>query len=234
MLARNPDKPVQLLFSFPQRPALGREDFLLGPSNRAAFAAIDAWPDWSAPVQLIVGPAGSGKSHLVEIWAQAAGAYIARDRFLVSDVLRAMDEGRPVAIEFGEARAIDERAVFHVLNSAGQMRSNLLLTARRDLPQWNIGLPDLVSRLRAVSPIVLGLPDDELLKQVMVKLIADRQTQIATPILDQALIRLERSFEAANLFVTYCDEIALRSATKISRTVAAEALLAVQGRMAEI
>jgi len=231
VLANNPDKPTQLHLAFPPHTALGRDDFLIGESNRAAFSLVADWPDWPDPLQLIVGPMGSGKSHLVEIWAEASNAYIARDRFMVSDVLRAMDEGQPVALEFGEMRTIDERAVFHILNKARLARSNLLLTARGDWAQWNDRLPDLVSRVRAISPIVLGAPDEDLLKKVMVKLFADRQTHIDMAVLDYALLRLERSFEAANLFVIACDEIALQSARKISKHVAADALYAVESRL---
>ncbi len=233
MLAKNPDQPTQLLLSFPPRTALGREDFLLGSSNREAFALVDDWPQWSDPVNLIVGPKGSGKTHLVEIWAAASDALVARDRFLVSEVLRSMDEGRPVALELGDARHFDERAVFHVLNAARQAGSPLLLTARDDWQHWNLTLPDAISRVRAISPVILGPPDDDLLKQVVVKLFSDRQTGIGMAVLDFALVRLERSFEAAILFVDACDEIALRSARKVSKQVATDALLAVERRLRE-
>jgi len=225
------DRTAQLLLAFPSRSAMGREDFLESACNRDAVTLVDSWPDWSEPVQLIVGPAGSGKTHLVEIWAASSGAYVARDRFLASDVLRAMDEGRPVAIEFGDARGLDERAIFHTLNAARQTDSPLLMTTRRDLAQWDIVLPDLLSRLRAISPVVLGPPDEALLKKVIVKLFSDRQTPIEITVLDYALVRLERSFEAANLFVQCCDDFALRSARKVTKQVAAEALQAVRIRM---
>ena len=46
------------------------------PGNREAVAFIDAWPDWPAPAAALYGPSGSGKSHLVSIWAQRADARI--------------------------------------------------------------------------------------------------------------------------------------------------------------
>lgn len=226
MLAKPAEKPTQLLFSFPPQTALGREDFLLGASNKEAFSLVATWPQWADPVQLILGPPGSGKTHLVEIWAQASDAFIARDRFIVADVLRTIEEGRPVALEFGDGEALDENAIFHVLNAARQARSDLLLTARGNWADWCQRLPDLVSRIRAISPCILGTPDDDLLRKVIVKLFADRQTPIDMGVLDYALLRLERSFETANLFVAHCDEIALRSGRKISKNVAADALYA--------
>lgn len=226
MLAKSSEKPTQLLFAFPPKTALGREDFLVGASNTEAFSLVASWPNWADPIQLILGPSGSGKTHLVEIWAQASDAYVARDRFIVAEVLCAIEEGRPVALETGNGEALDQRAIFHVLNAARQARSDLLLTARGNWVEWCRRLPDLVSRMRAISPCILGAPDDDLLRKVIVKLFADRQTPIEMGVLDYALLRLERSFEAANLFVAHCDEIALRTGRKISKNVAADALYA--------
>ncbi len=64
--------PAQLPLELPIAPSLGREDFLAAPCNRAAAAAIDQWPDWSDPFLMLLGPPGSGKSHLCAIWAQKA------------------------------------------------------------------------------------------------------------------------------------------------------------------
>ena len=41
---------------------------------RPALALIDSWPDWPNRIMLLVGPEGSGKSHLAAIWAEQAGA----------------------------------------------------------------------------------------------------------------------------------------------------------------
>jgi chromosomal replication initiation ATPase DnaA len=68
------DRSRQLVLDLPLRPALSREDFLVTPSNQAAVALIDQWPQWPGPAALIIGPAGSGKSHLVEVWRQRSGA----------------------------------------------------------------------------------------------------------------------------------------------------------------
>ncbi len=228
MLAANPAppsrQPEQLLFEFPVFSASGRDDFLVGAGNADALALIDAWPHWPAPVNLIVGAAGSGKSHLVDIWAARAEALVGRDRFLAGDVLDAIGAGRAVALELGDAVDLDETGLFHILNAARQTEAGLLLTARRDVARWPLTVPDLMSRMRAIPPVMLGAPDEMMMQQVMVKLFADRQTTIDAPVLTYAVMRLERSFRAANLFVHHCDEIALRLGRKITKQVAAEAL----------
>ena len=66
--------PRQLAFALPHAESLGRDNFLEGPANASALALIDGWPDWPNRVMLLVGPEGSGKSHLAAIWAEQAGA----------------------------------------------------------------------------------------------------------------------------------------------------------------
>ena len=67
-------QPRQLALALPHAESVTRDDFLEGPSNEAGLALIDAWPDWPNRVMLLVGPEGSGKSHLAAIWAEQAGA----------------------------------------------------------------------------------------------------------------------------------------------------------------
>ena len=61
----------QLVLDLPLRAALGRDDFLVTPSNAAAVAMIDRYPDWPHHGVVLVGDGGSGKTHLLEVWRQA-------------------------------------------------------------------------------------------------------------------------------------------------------------------
>ena len=64
----------QLTLDLPHRAALGAEDFLVSSCNLAAVRLIDAWPDWQDPVQLLIGPPASGKTHLARVWQARSGA----------------------------------------------------------------------------------------------------------------------------------------------------------------
>src|SRR5437868_14558505 len=66
--------PRQLAFALPHAESLTRDNFLEGPANAAGVALVDAWPEWPNPIMLLVGPGGSGKSHLAGVWAEQAGA----------------------------------------------------------------------------------------------------------------------------------------------------------------
>src|SRR6185312_17193754 len=82
------------------RPALGREDFLIAPCNAAAIAWIDRWPEWPAPALALWGPAGSGKTHLLEVWrARSRAVAIAPGMLISAAVPQLLGEARAAAID---------------------------------------------------------------------------------------------------------------------------------------
>jgi chromosomal replication initiation ATPase DnaA len=64
----------QLTLTLPHNTALGRADFLASACNAAALGWIERWPRWPGPALVLHGPAGSGKSHLAELWRGRSGA----------------------------------------------------------------------------------------------------------------------------------------------------------------
>ncbi|MGA8357330.1 MAG: chromosomal replication initiator DnaA [Xanthobacteraceae bacterium] len=213
--------PRQLALALDHAESFAREDFLSGTSNESALALIDAWPDWPARALALVGPEGSGKTHLATIWAGAAGARVVSGRALGEiDVPAALATG---ALVVEDAAAItDERALFHVINLAREEGVFLLFTARSAPSLWPVALPDVVSRLRALPVIVLQAPDDAMLRGVIVKLAADRQLQLDESVVGYILTHIERSFAAARAAVIALDQEALRQGRPPSRALAAE------------
>ncbi|MBV9549228.1 MAG: DNA replication protein, partial [Alphaproteobacteria bacterium] len=67
---------MQLPLPIIPRPRLTRADFIAAPGNEQALAFLESWPQWPAPAAVLHGPAASGKSHLVQIWAVRAGATV--------------------------------------------------------------------------------------------------------------------------------------------------------------
>lgn len=195
----------QLVLPLETKPALGREDFIVSAGNRDAVAFIDAWPDWPAPAAALFGPSGSGKSHLVSIWAGHADARIIEANDLDDAIL---SEGGAVAIENADAGVLAdgaECALFALLERGGP----LLLTGRETPSQWSARLPDLVSRYRALLAFGLWAPDDALLEALARKLFQDRQLQVPDAVIAQMLRLLERSPSAIRDFVSRADERAL-------------------------
>lgn len=217
-------KPRQLPLTMPHEASMSREDFLVGEGNREAAAFIDAWPDWPASVVLLIGPPGSGKTHLVNIWAEMSRAAVIDAVELAAADPTALVGTGAVAIEDADEAGLDEQALFHLLNAARGRGASVLITCHAIPAAWGLTLPDLLSRLRAAQPAFLGPPDDELLTKVMVKLLADRQLTVDAGVLDYILVRMERSFAAACALVDALDRESLARGRRITKAIAAEVL----------
>ncbi len=225
MVPRGGDsRPMQLPLLLPFEEALGHDDFLVGESNRAALALIERWPDWPAEVVLLAGPVGAGKSHLVSIWQEISGARRITARALSGADPVALVAGGALAIEDIDASPIDETALFHCLNAARAAGAKVLLTARQWPQSWGLKVADLVSRLRAATPVEVGEPDDRLLKTVLMKLFADRQMMVDAAVIDYLAVRMERSLSAAGVLVDALDREALATRKAVSRPMAATVL----------
>jgi chromosomal replication initiation ATPase DnaA len=219
---RKGERAEQIPLAFGHQPASGRDDLVVSDPVSEAAAIIDRWPAWPSPVVVIVGPAGSGKTHLAEVWLKAAGA-LAIDLADGDSAVLCAGEG-PVLLEDADRDGLDETALFHVINAVRSNGSGLLITARSRPSNWNVSLPDLASRLKAATVVEIGPPDDMALTQILFKLFADRQVLIDEKLVDYIASRMERSLAAAQAIVERLDHLALSRGVKINRALAAEVL----------
>jgi chromosomal replication initiation ATPase DnaA len=214
----------QLALDLPHAESFRRDDFLSDPSNESALALVDSWPVWPDRIAAIVGPHGSGKSHLAAIWAERSGARIVDAASLAqSEVPRALVTGALV-LEDIEPGRIDEAAVFHLLNLAREDAAFVLITAGKRLDLEGYSLPDLASRLRALPIFSLSPPGEGLLAAVMVKLFADRQLEVDEDTIAYLLPRIERSLATARSVTARLDRAALSRGRRVTRALAAEVL----------
>lgn len=217
-------RPVaeQLPLAFSHEAASGRDDLLVTGSLEAAVSIIDDWPNWPSPVVVLAGPAGSGKSHLAKIWQEISGA-ISIHPAQGSGAARNA-ESNAVLFEDADRRGFDDTELFHTINTVRENKTTLLMTTRDWPGNWDVTLPDLRSRLKAVTVVEIGEPDDELLTQVLFKLFADRQLILDDKLINYIVTRMERSLDTAQAIVERIDTLALSRGTRISRALAAEVL----------
>jgi chromosomal replication initiation ATPase DnaA len=216
--------PRQLALALDHAESFAREDFLSGPSNAAALALIECWPEWPSQAIILTGPEGSGKSHLAAIWSNAAGARLVAARALDQATVPATLATGALVIEDIAAGVFDERALFHVLNLAREEEAFVLLTARMPPAAWRLAIRDLGSRLKALPVVSLAPPDDALLRAVLVKLFADRQIAVEESLISYVATRIERSLAAARTVVGRLDAEAMRRKRALTRALAAEIL----------
>jgi len=215
-------EPRQLAFALPHAESLTRDNFLEGPANAAALGLIESWPEWPARTMLQVGPEGSGKSHLAAVWAEQAGARSTMARALGEATVPAALATGALVVEDLKPAGFDERALFHLLNLAGEEQAYVLITARTPPASIDVDLRDLRSRLRALPVVTLAEPDDLLFRALIIKFCADRQLAVDESVVGYLATRIERSYAAARHAVDQLDREALRLGRPVTRALAAE------------
>lgn len=213
--------PRQLPLDLPHEPSFAREDFLGAPANAAALRAVDAWPEWAGRMLLLVGPAGSGKSHLGAIWARAAKAATVEAEALSRVDPTDLARSKAILIENADRIGAGEADLFHLINLARESRASLLLTARSAPDGWALEKPDLRSRLRLAPIAALGEPDADLARAVLFKLFSDRQLAVDPAVIAYIGLRIDRSLGAARAIVDALDREALARGKPVTRAMAA-------------
>lgn len=224
----------QLPLPLTQRSAMSREDFVVAPANAEAVAFIDSWPDWPVATAALYGPAGSGKTHLAEIWTRRSNAQSLTALQLNESTLSMLDPARAFVVENIDAspatRARDT-ILFKLMESATRA-APLLLTGQEPPPAWPAMLPDLASRFVSLLAFPLWAPGDDLLAAIARKLFSDRQLAVPDAVIVRMIRSLERSPFAVRAFVAEADAKALAEGRAVTLALIRE-LIAVDGEERE-
>ncbi|GAA0590624.1 DnaA regulatory inactivator HdaA [Paenochrobactrum glaciei] len=221
-------RPRQLPFELKHQPGYERDNLIVAGSNRAAVDLVDRWPDWVAPVVILAGPTGSGKTHMAQVWQEKTGALLVDPSNISADIQERASI-QPMLIEDIGDVTLDETGLFHLINSVRQHAAqgpgpSLLMTSRLWPAAWGVKLPDLASRLKAATVVEIAAPDDMLLTYVIHKLFADRQVDVEPYVVSYLVSRIERSLNAAIRVVDQLDRVALEQKSRITRILAAQVL----------
>ena len=222
-------RTYQLPLDLVHHAAMGRDEFIVAPCNENALLWIDRWPDWPATGLALYGSPGCGKSHLAEIWRARSGARVIEAAAMtVHNPLELISDAKALVVENLPAE-VPEQALFHLYNLVGERGGHILFTALEAPARYDIRLPDLLSRLRAMPAVAIDDPDDAALGAVMRKMFADRQLPVSEDIIQFLLARMERSFLAARTIAHEIDRAALAERRQVTIPLAKAVLAAVGG-----
>ena len=189
-------------------------DFIAAKSNAAARLWLERTPDWPMRRLALWGPAGSGKTHLLRLWARQAGAAILAGPQVALEP--------PVgAVAVDDAHTAPERTLLHLLNAAHEAGYPVLLAAAEPPARWSTGLADLASRLRAVTSVGIGVAEDTLLRALLARLLADRQMVVAEAVQEWILVRLPRTAGAVRTAAARLDRLGMEKGGRVTRAEAA-------------
>jgi chromosomal replication initiation ATPase DnaA len=133
-----------------------------------------------------------------------------------------------LAIDDADA-ATDPEVLLHTLNRAAATGTALLLSARLPPARWPVVLPDLVSRLRAITAVEIGPPEDSLLRVLLARLLSDHQLAMPSGVQEWLLLRLPCTAAALREAVARLDRAQLATGRAITRGLAAAIVAEMDG-----
>jgi len=196
-----PARAAQYPLHLPTSTSLSPEDYIITQSNHDLSEALRQMPSAEVPVVLLVGPAHSGKTHLLNwLASQRPCTLVAATALGKEPASEWLTPERCTIIDgIEDAR---EDALAQAINHARASACPLLLSMdRRFVPN----LPDLASRLRAAHILAMPEPDDALREALLHKYFADLQWRCDAGVLGYIATRLPRDMMSLQQFVARAD-----------------------------
>lgn len=215
----------QLVLPLELPPAFEAKDFIVSSANEEAYLWLMRWPNWPTRCLAIYGDTGCGKTHLSHIWQQKTKATYLNNMDFDKASLKDLLEG-PLFFILDQADLIEqEENLFHLYNHLIPAKGGLLYLSKKPPSRWVTHLPDLRSRLNAITAVKIHAPDDVLLAEVLQKLFHDLQVKVDDNVIAFLLLHMERSFESAQLWARLLNKRALIQKRNITIPLVREILL---------
>lgn len=186
----------QLFLDFPKADETTRAPIESG-SYADAVIAIRRWRHWPGGQFALVGDRQSGRSRLLRLWAEDAGAALVTGEALAS---AEMDEIARLSVS---ALAIDDAdhpeaalGLLAALNLCRDRKAPVLISGKGQPADWFRTPPDLRSRLAAMPVAAISPPDDATLAARLREECALRHLILPEESVNYLAQRMEPSWEA--------------------------------------
>ena len=200
----------QSYFNYNLKPGLAIDDFFVSTSNKKAYSFILNKKIDNKKI-LLIGPNKSGKTHLGKIWQKNNNAVSYENNFEII-----LNYKKNIFID-DFFKNINEEQIFHLINHCSINKLTILLTSKKEVFEHNFLLKDLVSRLKTFNLLRIDLPDDDLIINLIIKLLHDKQIIIKNEeIFHYILKRIERSYEEVFLLIENIDKLSLEKKRELT------------------
>jgi chromosomal replication initiator protein len=231
----------QLIFDFPVEPRLTFSTLVVCDGNRTAVAFAErlTGDDTSDNLLYLHGPAGCGKSHLLQaVAARLGGAHPAPTfSFKEADGVAAPTLLKSLNRRFADAKALllddihlapADPAVrvplWQLFNTHYEAGHRIVVTGATPPKELHNLDEHLISRLLWGLVAKMDITDDDSRRMIMKKLAADRQIVLPADVIDFLLGRLPRDIPTLVTALDTINRLALARKRKVSVPLAKEAL----------
>lgn len=185
------------------------QNFIFAPQNQKASNFLEKFftqnqnqenPIFSA---IILGAGRSGKTHLINIFAQKYGAQIIdADKIAPQKLVSSLKSGNFYILPDIDCLNNDN-FIFHTINAAFENKAFLLMSAKN---LDNFTLNDLNSRLKNVISVKIENPDQDLLKILLTKEFSRRQLKLSSEKINFLAKNIAQNYDAVGKTVDSVEE----------------------------
>jgi chromosomal replication initiation ATPase DnaA len=205
------------------------ETLVVTAANQDAAQLLTEWKSWPGGALALVGPQGSGKTHLALAWAMETGARELAPDASPEDAVARFEESGRIFIDGADGQR-DEAMLWRLLDLARARRGAILMTAAAPPSAWVTTIPDLRSRLSAMAVARLKEPDEALLEVVLRRLCREQFIQLREDAAKYLAARMPRTFAAARDVAEALDQSIIKGSRPVTVAMARRALERAQSR----
>ena len=201
----------QNIFEYNILPKYNLENFFVSKSNNDAYNFIIKKNEFNNYL-ILFGPKKSCKTHLGLIWKKMNKA-ITYNSDLYNNIIQSNNH-----IFFDNfLEDLNEENLFHLINHCFNNDLKILLCTDKLISNYIFELKDLSSRLKSFYFKEIKIPDDELIVNLMNKLLYDKQIIINnSEIFSYVLKRINRTYQDIYLLVDKIDKLSLQKKRELT------------------
>ena len=178
--------------------------------NETNFYAFNVLINNSSNFSFLYGPNKSGKSFLAQLWLKKNNAIKLNNHYN-----KFLDNNANLLID--NLLLFDEEEVFHIVNQSILNNLKILITSNYKINEINFQFKDLSSRLKTFYNLEINQPNDEMLLNILTKLLVEKQFIITSnDIFEYILRRVDRTYEGINNIVNKLDILSLEKKRQLT------------------
>ena len=178
--------------------------------NETNFYAFNVLINNNSNLSFLYGPNKSGKSYLAQLWLKKNHAIK-----LNNNHNKLLDNNQNLLID--NLLLFDEERVFHIVNQSILNNLKILITCNYKINEIKFQYKDLSSRLKTFYNLEINQPNDEMLLNILTKLLVKKQFIITSnDIFEYILRRVDRTYEGINNIVNKLDILSLEKKRQLT------------------
>ncbi len=185
------------ILNFDWETDLSEKSFFVNKSNEKVLLWIQSMHLWNYQT-LLIGPEKSGKTHLSNIWKSQTNA-----QYINKNCTNNINYKSPLIID--QIEQFTPKELFHILFNAINHKTYSLWICT-DFSYVNNAIPDIQSRLKAMTHMVVPKPNQEVCINIMRKIFCDFGLEVKNDALTFLINRIKRSYKSIYETVQYIHE----------------------------